>query len=349
MADISKVLFLRHLRAAPTSYVRHLSNGRVAHDGTGLSFWFRPLVAAISEAPIDDRELPVIFHARTSDFQDVSVQATVVFRIADPQRASTHVDFSLDVNSGRWRSDPLAQLAGLLTETAQQQAIDVLAAMSLAEALTDGVLAVRRQIANGLSVDARLAETGLELIGVRVLALRPEPEVERALQTPTREQIQQQADRATYERRAVAVERERAIAENELQNRIELARREEQLVAQHGTNERRQAEEQAAAAAIKTGSAAQRRRMLAAADADAVRLVGLAEGEADKARIAPWRELHTPIALSLALKELAGRLPEIGTLNLTPDLLSPLLTALAANKHERGEQEAQPQRASEPR
>ena len=58
-----------------------------------------------------------------------------------------------------------------------------------------------------------------------VIALRPEPEVEKALRTPAREQIQQEADRSTYERRAVAVERERAIAENELQSQIELARR----------------------------------------------------------------------------------------------------------------------------
>ena len=67
----------------------------------------------------------------------------------------------------------------------------------------------------------------------------PEPELERALQTPTREQVQQEADRATYARRALAVEQERAIAENELQNQIELARREQQLVEQQGANARR--------------------------------------------------------------------------------------------------------------
>ncbi len=39
----------------------------------------------------------------------------------------------------------------------------------------------------------------------------------------TREAVQQDADRATYERRADAVHRERAIAENELANQIELA------------------------------------------------------------------------------------------------------------------------------
>ena len=80
-----------------------------------------------------------------------------------------------------------------------------------------------------------------------MVAVRPEPEVEKALRTPTRERVQQEADKATFERRAVAVERERAIGENELQTQIELARREEQLVIQRGVNTRREAEEAAAA------------------------------------------------------------------------------------------------------
>ena len=56
---------------------------------------------------------------------------------------------------------------------------------------------------------------GMAVVATRVVALRAEPEMERALQTPTREQVQQDADKATYERRAVAVQRERAIAEND--------------------------------------------------------------------------------------------------------------------------------------
>ena len=196
------------------------------------------------------------FHARTSDFQDVAVQATVTYRISDPAIAAARLDFSVDPDTGVWRGAPLEQLATLLTETAQQHALDVLARTPLASALVDGVAAVRERVASGLAAEPRLPATGIEVVAVRVVALRPEPEVERALRTPAREQIQQEADRATYERRAVAVERERAIAENELASQIELARREEQLVEQRGTNARREAEENAAADAVR----ARRRR-----------------------------------------------------------------------------------------
>ena len=71
--------------------------------------------------------------------------------------------------------------------------------------------------------------------------------------------MQQDADKATFERRATAVEHERAIAENELQNQIELARREEQLVTQQGQNERSRATERAAAGQIE-GRGGRRRR-----------------------------------------------------------------------------------------
>ena len=57
----------------------------------------------------------------------------------------------------RWSSS-----ARLLTELAQQHALDLLARMPLAEALADGVAAVRAQVAEGLAADPRLAEIGVE-------------------------------------------------------------------------------------------------------------------------------------------------------------------------------------------
>ena len=72
MADIKRYPLARHLRGNPTMHVRHLRRGKAAHEGTGLSFFFRPLSAVLSEVPVDDRELPLLFHARTADFQDLA-------------------------------------------------------------------------------------------------------------------------------------------------------------------------------------------------------------------------------------------------------------------------------------
>lgn len=325
MADIQTYPLLRHLRGTPTGHIRHLRGGKLVHDGTGLSFWFRPLTAVLSEIPVDDRELPLLIHARTADFQNVAVQATVAYRITDPELAATRLDFSIDPQRGNWRSNPLEAIGALLTELAQQHTQGLLATLPLLGAL-NATSAVRDRVQSGLDEDPRLSDTGLTVVGVRVVAVRPEPEVERALQTPTREAVQQDADKAKFERRAVAVERERAISENELQSQIELAIREEQLVAQRGQNERRRAQETAAASAIETEAAASRERALAASRADATRLVGAADADAETARLQAYQGSDTQVLLALALRELAQQLPQIGTVNLTPDLLTSALS-----------------------
>ncbi|MFE6337500.1 SPFH domain-containing protein [Streptomyces sp. NPDC057798] len=328
MADITRRLGWRHLRGAPTAHIRHHRSGRLAHDGPGISFWFRALSAALSEVPVDDRELAMTFHARTADFQDVAVQATVTYRISDPALASARLDFSVDPDTGAWRGAPLEQLGTLLTETAQQHALHVLARTPLAAALVDGVSAVRERVAAGLAAEPRLPATGIEIVAVRVVALRPEPEVERALRTPARELIQQEADRATYERRAVAVERERAIAENELASQIELARREEQLVEQRGTNARREAEEAAAADAVRAEAEAARSVRLARAEAEGTRQVGDAKAAAQAAWLRVHAEVDVAVLHALTGTRLAENLPRIDSVTVSPDVLTGLLAWL---------------------
>ncbi len=332
MADIARYPFTRHLRGSATAYVQHVTAGRLRHGGTGASFWFRPLSAVLSEVPVDDRELPLLFHARTADFQDVTVQMTLTFRFADPTLAAGRVDFSIDPDSGLWRGTPLEQVAGLLTESAQQHAIDLLAGAGLTTALTAGVGPVRDAVAGGLAADARLAETGIAVVDVRVVAIRPEPEMERALRTPTREQVQAEADAATYARRATAVERERAISENELASQVELARREEDLVGQRGVNARREAENAAAAAEIAAESKARRDRAAAAVEAERTRVQGEARGAANRAEWAVWVDMPVETVHALALRQLASNLPQIQNLTVTPDMLTGLLARLGTQQ-----------------
>jgi regulator of protease activity HflC (stomatin/prohibitin superfamily) len=328
MAHITRKPFLSHYRGTGTGHVVHLRRGRVAHEGVGQAFWFRPLGTVLAEVPVDDRELPLVFRGRTADFQEAAVQGSVTYRFADPLKAARRLDFGLDPATGIAQGTPLDQVAGLLTELAQQHALSLLASLPLAEALAEGPTAVRARIAEGLSGDPRLTETGLEIVDTRIVAVRPEAEIERALRAPARELIQQQADRAGFERRAEAVNRERAIAENELQNRIELATREEQLLAQQGANERRKAQEAAEAAKIKTLASAEQTRISAAAQAERMREIGQAEAASAAATMRVYEGQDPRILLAIAARSLAGSLPNIGTLNLSPDLLSSLLGSL---------------------
>ena len=151
MAYIRQYGFVRHLRSTPTAHIVHLKKGKVAHEGVGVAFSFRALTAAISEVPTAENELPLVFHARTIDFQDVAVGATITYRFADPSLAARRIDFAIDTDSGQWISDPLAQVASRITELAQQYALERIATMKLLDLLAAGLPTVRQAMTDGLA------------------------------------------------------------------------------------------------------------------------------------------------------------------------------------------------------
>lgn len=314
MAQISRRPFVSHLRATATSHVVQMKKGKIKRSGPGLSFWFRPLTASLSEVPVDNRDMSLFFHTRTADFQDAGVQATVSYRIEDPMRASQRVDFSISPSTGNWLADPLSALGQLVSETGQQHATATLATMTLTDALARGIGVTRDAIAAGLDADDRLRDTGIAIVGVRVLAIKPEAEMERALQTPTRESVQQAADRATYERRALAVESERAISENELQSKIELATREKDLLAQEGANTRTRAEDAAAAQGIADDAAARGEKVL-----------GEARAQAAKALLDAYNGADPAVLMARAAQTAAANIGSVGSITITPDMLANFL------------------------
>lgn len=329
MAEITRFFSLRHLRSESSSFVLHQRAGARVASGRGLSFWFLALSASISELPMDDRELQLLLHGRSQDFQDVSVQVVLAWRVADPELLASRVDFSIDLATGVWLKQPLEKITSLLGQLAQQIAWDYLVRTPLRQVMVEGVEILRERLRAGLSEDPGVSGLGVTLVSAGISAIRPSPDVEKALQTPTREAIQQDADKATFERRALAVERERAIAENELQNRIELAKREEVLIAQTGTNERRKATELAEAERIRVAASAANVAVERGAEAEGIRLVEAARVDAERARIEIYRALPPEVLLGLAARDLAGNLPAIETLNLGGDALGPLLERLA--------------------
>lgn len=329
MADISRYPFFRHLRAESSVHVLHQSGGRRVRAGRGLTFWFMPMSASIAEIPMDDRELPILFHGRSSDFQDVTVQAVLTWRVGDPEQLAERADFTIDLATGAWLKQPLEKLGGLLSEMAQQLAWDVIARSPVQGLLVTGVDAVRKRLSEGLGGDPALAAMGLAIVSVRVASIAPSSEVAKALQTPAREAIQMASDRATFERRANAVERERAIAENELRNRIELARQAEELIGQEGQNARQKAEHSAEEQRIGAAAAAGRKRLEDTAQAEGIRVVETAKVEAEKARMDVYAVLPPSVLQGLALRELAGNLPDIEHLSLGADVFGPVLRRLA--------------------
>ncbi len=316
---------LRHLRAEPTSHIVFFKRGRKKQSGPGLAFWFSPLGASIAEVPLEDRDLPLTIAGRSADFQDVHVNAVVTWRVNDPDLLAQRVDFSLDTKTGRFNAEPLDKLAGVVVQLAQQLVVGFLARHPLATLLDEGIDGVRLALESGLTRDANLSSLGINIVATRVAALRPTPELERALQMPARERIQQSADEATYARRALAVEKERVIQQNELATKIDLAKKEEVLIAQTGQNQKKRTTDKAEAEAIDATSRANSTRLAAEAEANATRLREAAKVEAEREHVAIYKALPSQVMMGLAAQELAQKLHTIEHLSISPDMLGTLL------------------------
>jgi regulator of protease activity HflC (stomatin/prohibitin superfamily) len=346
MATITRIGPVAHLRAEPNQFVLHYRDGRPVRRGAGIAYWFLPLSAAVAQVPVEDVETTFVLTERTADFQDVAAQCTLTYRAADPERLAERVNFTVSLRTGLWVEQPLERLASFWSQRARRPARAYLASVPLVDAVGRGAEVVRAAVEEALRSDAEIAAMGLGLVSVQVLRVAPAPDLEKALQTPTREAVQQRADEAVFARRAQAVEKERAIKENELATEVELARRHEQLIGHQGANRllevRQQAEAErtaldAALARDELAAAAYARdtRARAAGDADARRELGRAEADAEARRVALWRDAPAHVLFGLAAQQFAGKVESISHLNLSPDLLATGLQQLLREQAER--------------
>lgn len=333
MAQISRLFFLRHLRAEPNQNILHFKKGKLLRSGAGLSYWFHPLSAAVLQVPVEDVECTFMLRERSADFQEVAVQITLAYRVIDASKAGQRINFTLSLSTGAWLEQPLERLAGLWSRWAQEPVRATLSSQPLIEAVRSGATAIRAALEPALRNNTEAAEMGLALVSVQVDQVVPNAENERALQTPTREAIQQKADEATFQRRALAVEKERAIKENELATQVELARRQEELIRQEASNRTLSVRQEAEAQKLTTEAQAERDAIAAEAaardaktravgESDARRLLAEVElaGEARRAEI--WSAAPPAVLLGFALQQFAAKVESIEHLNITPDLLA---------------------------
>ncbi|MES2289472.1 MAG: SPFH domain-containing protein [Pseudomonadota bacterium] len=314
MAHVRNFGFAAQLRADASNHVIRYRKGRIRQSGRGLVFWFRPETASIAELPMDDREMALFVKGRSQDFQTVAVQGTLTWHVQDPELLASRVDFSIGLLTGSYQAEPIQRIETRLAGLVNQAALQYLAKSPVRLLLDAGPEPLRHALEAALASDPALGEIGLSVVAIRLTNLAPSSELERALQTPTFEALQQKADEATFERRALAVDKERAIAENELANKTELARREKLLISEEAENARNRATGVAEAQAVEAG-----------AEAERIRTVEGAKAKAEKERIAIYRDLPPAVLLGLAARELAGKLDTIEHLNVTPDLLASIV------------------------
>jgi len=334
------MLGLRYLKANPSTHVIQYRNGRVVREGAGLSFVYFAPSASLVTVPLESVDVPFILNEVTSDFQVVSVQGQVVYRVAEPRTLAGLMNYTVRSDGAGYAADDPLKLPPRVVNAVQVQVRSQLQGLTL-QALLRGSDALVQAVRKRLAAPDGLAALGLALVDLSILAIRPTPETARALEAEVREQILKRADDATYERRNGAIQQERAIRENELQTeiaveakkrqireaqmdaersvlekrqqiqdqelegRIALERKNEALTELRGGNARREADVQAYALGVV---------MKEVASVDPRVLQALALGSADSGTL-----------IASAFQGLAENASRIGELNISPDLLSRLM------------------------
>lgn len=325
----------RFLKTQPTQYAMLFRNGRPRREGSGLGFWYFAPTATIVVVPTASVDEPFIFPEVTADFQEVTVQGQVTWRVADPRRTATLLNFTV-TGKGAYTSDDPQKLSQRIIDQVQVAMSSEVQAARLREALANGQTLAARAAA-ALRANAALDALGIEILGLSLLAVKPKPDTAKALEAEAREDLLRRADEAVYARRNAAVEQERTIKENELATEIAIQTkqrevREAEMDAERAVQERRlqmQREDMAG----RIGLEEQNQALVALASANA-REEAEAKAQGMSAMLQAFRDSDPRILqslasvgmdgsrlMALAFRDLADNAAKIGQLNVTPDLL----------------------------
>ena len=331
---------IRFVKALPTTYLMQVRGGRVVRKGAGLSMFYYGPTSSLVAVPVASREAPFIFQQVTADFQSLTVQGQVAYRVSDPAKASAMLNFALRADGKTYESDDpekLPQRILAVVEVLIQQDVQ---AMSLKEALRASDK-ISSSLARRLQSHPEIQALGLEVLGVFVLAIKPTPETARALEAEAREAILKASDEAIFARRNAAVEQERTIRENELDTEVAVESkkrviRETQMEAEARVQkmqaELRQADMEADITIEDRRKAfvalnAENTRMMAEAEAHRVAAVMKALEAADPRVVQALASvgMQPGQLIAQAFGGIAEKAERIGQLNVSPELLQALI------------------------
>lgn len=315
------MLGIRYLKTGPTAYTLVYRNGHLVREGAGLAFWYYAPTAQLVRVPLETVDVPFAFEDVSADFQFVSLQGQLTYRVADPKKLASLMNFSIGP-TGYYVSDDPKKLSERLVAMVRVLCADQVHQMTLRD-----LLAAQRPMSESVLANLRalpqVAMLGLEIMSLAIVAIRPSPETAKALEAESREGLLREADTAIYARRNAAVEQERLIKESELNTELAVEEK------------RRQIRQKKIAADIE---AEEQRQTLINTQVENDRKQADSRAYALEASLKPLRETDWRVILAtqsdridprtgvaLAVRELAEKADKIGNLNISPDLLAGLL------------------------
>ena len=338
---------IKFIKVPPTTYLIQYRGRKIVREGLGLSFFYYGPATSLVAVPVASSDIPFIFQETTADFQGVTIQGQVTYRVSDAKRLAALLNYTLAPNGHDYASEDPDKLSERVIHVINVLARGEIQKLSLREAIRASDELVQKVKAR-LSASEEITSLGLEVLGLSILAIKPTPETARALEAEAREQMFREADEAVYARRNSAVEQERAIKENELNTEIAIETKKRQIRETQMDADRAVQEKEGLlkkeALESNIGLEDRRKSLVALAadnakaEADA-RAYGVSStmkalGSADTKILQALASagMRPEQLIAFAFQELASKADKIGQLNISPDLLRELLAPHPARK-----------------
>ncbi|MDH5403168.1 MAG: SPFH domain-containing protein [Candidatus Heimdallarchaeota archaeon] len=282
---------LKHYKGDPSKFIIKYVSGKIKKQGYGISFMYWKHNASIIAIPATTIDSHFIFNEITKNFQTISLQGHFTYKINDPSRMNTLLNFQIDPESDNYKSEDPEKLELRIKNVVQMKTRSEIKKLDLEEALAINTYLADTVIEYVKNADL-LEEMGAEVLSITFNSIKPTPEIAKALEAEYREGLQEKADKSIYARRASAVEQERKIRENELNTDIALEKQKEELVQLNGENIIKEAD---------------------------------FKSKAKNLEMQVFEKIDPRLLLALSMNELSSNASKIGNLTITSEMLSSLL------------------------
>ena len=291
-----------YFKAQPTEFVQKVAGGRIKREGQALSFYYLKRRTSVVVVPVSSADAAFVFNEQTGNFQAVTIQGQLTYRIIEPRRTVEMLNYVIDPKTRMHVSQDPERLKQRIIVTVQMETRRQVEGRPL-EGVLGNAASVSAEVQEEVRSRDLLAPLGVELLSLNFTSVSPNPEVGKALEAEYRESLLRRADEAIYARRAAAVEEEGKIKSNELEGEISLARERERLIDLEAANDRK-----------KSQAWGERRELEAGFTA-----------RASEMELAPYRDFDPRKLLALAMRDIGNNAGKVGNLNITSDLLADLL------------------------
>ncbi|MGJ7095905.1 SPFH domain-containing protein [Vibrio hannami] len=332
------MLGINYFKADPSTYVMLFKNGNVQKQGAGTSFYYYSPTSSLVAVPLSSKEVPFAFRMNTKDFQVVTVQGQVTFRISEPEQAAKMLNLTVNAK-GKYETEDPEKIEERVIRSVQVVVRNEMEKQSLQAALMSAQ-ALSSLLQSELAKQPSLESLGIEINQASLTAISPTPETGKALEADILESLLKEADSAIYSRRLASIDQEKQVKQRELETEKAITKQQQELEQQKLEAEREQMQQRFEMNQESIGAQTQDERKRAElvelessnararADAKAYEIKSQLEAyeqiDIECLKVMSMGSLKPEQLIAQAIENLTQGENRVGNLNISPELLQSL-------------------------